>query len=439
MSLAVRGVFWIGVYLAIVAGPLVFALVDAPAGRDFWTEFSVALGFIGMSLMGTQFALVARFRSVAAPFGEDAVVQFHRQMSYVATLFIIAHPVILFVADTELLSLLNVLEAPPRARFAVASVLLLVLVMVTSIWKSRLGLSYETWHVLHVLLPPLAVVTALVHMILVDHYLDSPWKRVLWAVMTAAFVGLLAWVRILRPLQRRRHPWEVVSVAPRQGGVSTVTLRPVGHDGFAFAAGQFGWLFVDRSPFALTSHPFSFSGSAERADGTVEMSIKAVGDFTSTVHTLQPGSRAYLDGPHGVFTIDRNEGPGFVLVAGGIGVAPLLSMLRTARVRGDRRPFLLFYANRRFEDAAFTEELDELVDHLDLEVVHVVQEPPDGWAGETGFVDDELLRRRLPERYERLQHFICGPPPMMDALEDSLSRIGVPAERIHSERLSFVS
>lgn len=117
MSLAVRGVFWTGIYIAVVAGPLVFALVDAPAGRGFWIEFSVALGFIGLSLMGMQFALVARFRSVAAPFGEDAVIQFHRQMAYVATIFVVAHPVILFVADIELLALLNVFEAPWRARF----------------------------------------------------------------------------------------------------------------------------------------------------------------------------------------------------------------------------------------------------------------------------------------------------------------------------------
>ena len=439
MSLAVRGVFWITLYLAVVAGPLVFALVDAPQGRDFWTEFSVALGFIGLSLMGMQFVLVARFRSVAAPFGEDAVIQFHRQMSYVATAFVLAHPVILFVTRTELLALLNFLQAPWRARFAVVSVLLLVVLMVSSIWRRRLRLSYEAWQFLHAVVSTLAVLTALVHMFLVDHYLDTLWKQLLWGAMTAGFVGLLVWVRVLRPRQRRRRPWEVVSVVPQRGEVSTVTLGPVGHDGFDFAPGQFVWLFVNRSPYAVTAHPFSLSGSAERDDGAVEVSIKAVGDFTGTVRDIAPGTTAYLDGPHGVFTPDRNEGPGFVLVGGGIGIAPLLSMLRTARDREDRRPFLLFYANRRVQDAAYLEELDELSGPLDLEVVHVVEDPPDGWSGETGRIDDELLRRRLPARFERLQYFICGPPPMMDALEDALTRLGVRAERIHSERLVFVT
>ncbi|GAA4845571.1 hypothetical protein GCM10025787_29590 [Saccharopolyspora rosea] len=169
------------------------------------------------------------------------------------------------------------------------------------------------------------------------------------------------------------------------------------------------------------------------------MSIKAVGDFTRTVHVLEPGDRAYLDGPHGVFTPDRYEGPGFVLIGGGIGIAPLLSMLRTARDRGDPRPFVLFYANRRFENAAFVQGLDELSGHLHVEVIHVVQDSPADWMGEAGFIDEELLRRRLPTRFERFQHFICGPPPMMDALEDALTDLGVPPDRIHSERLSFIS
>lgn len=128
-----------------------------------------------------------------------------------------------------------------------------------------------------------------------------------------------------------------------------------------------------------------------------------------------------------------------MLIGGGIGITALLSMLRTARDRGDRRPYVLFYANRRFEDAAFVEELEELGTQLHLDTIHVVQEPPENWAGETGLVDDELLRRWLPARFESFQYFICGPPPMMDALEDALGRLGVPAERIHSERFSFVS
>lgn len=91
MALVARGVAWVGLYLAVAAGPLVFAVVGPNSpGRGFWTEFSIALGFVGMPMLGMQFALVARFQAVAAPFGEDALIQFHRQISYVALVFILA-------------------------------------------------------------------------------------------------------------------------------------------------------------------------------------------------------------------------------------------------------------------------------------------------------------------------------------------------------------
>lgn len=220
--------------------------------------------------------------------------------------------------------------------------------------------------------------------------------------------------------------------------MTTLNLRPLGHSGLQFAPGQFAWFTIGRSPFSLAEHPFSFASSAERGPD-VSISIKALGDFTSTVSGLRPGTRAYIDGPHGDFSIDRNEGPGFVFIAGGAGITGLLSMLRTMADRGDVRPVLLFYANRDADSVAFRGDLDELRQRLDLRIVHVLENAPaDGYAAETGYVTGELLRRHLPSGYQRLQYFVCGPPPMMDAVEAELLRLGVPAERVHTERFSFV-
>ncbi len=71
MRLAAGAVFWILVYLAVAVAPLAFALIDLEPGRGLAVNFSVALGFVGLSMMGLQFALVARFQRVAAPFGID--------------------------------------------------------------------------------------------------------------------------------------------------------------------------------------------------------------------------------------------------------------------------------------------------------------------------------------------------------------------------------
>ncbi|WP_227981287.1 ferredoxin reductase family protein [Nocardia spumae] len=438
MSLVARGLGWFGLYLAVAVVPLVFAVigVNAPS-RGFWTEFSVALGFVGMSMLGMQFALVARFRAIAAPFGEDALVQFHRQISFVALAFVLAHPILLQFAGTDIVGLLDLTQAPPRARFAVASTVLLVIVVATSVWRRRLRIGYEIWQIAHGLLSVLVVAFALAHMLLVGYYLDQIWKKWLWALMTVALVTLLVWVRVVQPLLRLRRPWRITRVTAERGNAHTLTVAPDGHRGFRFAPGQFGWLVVDRSPFSVTAHPFSFSSSAERV-GSVEVTVKALGDFTATVGDIRPGTRAWLDGPHGVFSPDRNEGPGFVLIAGGVGITPMVSILRTMADREDRRPVLLLYATRSLADATLADELPPLAQRLDLTIVHILERPGPDWSGERGFIDRAVLSRHLPRRYERLQYFICGPAPMVTAVEDALAAERVPADRVHTERFDFV-
>jgi hypothetical protein len=253
-SLAIRGVFWVGIYLAVAAAPLVFALLgDTPPGRDFLTDFSVALGFVGLSMMGLQFALVAPLpvggralrrgrRGPVPPPGLLRRHRFHPLPSGPAGAGRRRHP-----------AALQRLEAPWRARLAVASVLCLLAVMATSIWRCRLRLRYEVWQAAHGLLSTASVLFALAHIYLVGYYVDTAWKTALWAVMTAAFLGLLVWVRLVRPWRRRRRPWEVERVRPERGDVSTLALRPLGHRGLQFAPGQFAWLMVNRSPFGLTA------------------------------------------------------------------------------------------------------------------------------------------------------------------------------------------
>ncbi|WP_063058467.1 ferredoxin reductase family protein [Nocardia sienata] len=438
MSVVIRGIGWITLYVAVAVVPLIFAVIGpVEGGRGFWVEFSVALGFVGMSMLGAQFALVARFRAVAAPFGEDALVQFHRQVSYVALAFVLAHPILLQIGGVDTVALLNLAEAPWRARCAVASTVLLLVVVATSVWRRRLRIRYEVWQLAHGVLSVAVVALALAHMLLVGYYLDALWKVWLWTVMTLALVGLLVWVRVLAPIRRLRRPWRVEQNTAERGDARTLILTPAGHDGLRFAPGQFGWLTVGRSPFAVTAHPFSFSSSVEDPD-RVEITIKALGDFSSTVGDIAPGTHAFLDGPHGVFSPDRHEGPGFVLIAGGVGITPMVSMLRTMADRGDRRPFLLIYAVRTMVEQTFGDDIRALSRSLDLTTVPVPQDPPPEWEGENGFVDRALLQRHLPDRYRHRQFFICGPTPMVTAMEDALAALGVPADRVHTERFTFV-
>jgi predicted ferric reductase len=292
------------------------------------------------------------------------------------------------------LTLSNALHAPLLVWFGMAALSALVVLIVTSVWRRRLRLSYEAWHTLHTVLALVLVVGALGHVFFVDEYVSSLWKQILWALMSAAFVALLVWVRLIKPRRALARPWRLERVEAERGETTTLALRPPPAAEFRFEPGQFGWFAIGRSPFSLTQHPFSFSSSAERDE--VELAVKARGDFTSRVSELEPGTTVYVDGPHGVFSIDQDEGPGFGLIAGGVGIAGLISMLRTMADRKDVRPAILFYANGEWDGVPYREELERLKDRLNLTVVHVLERPSEDWAGETGYVTSEVLARHLP-------------------------------------------
>ena len=246
------------------------------------------------------------------------------------------------------------------------------------------------------MLAVLGLTFALVHIELVGWYVDLPWKRLLWAAMTLAVVCLLLYVRFVVPLRLLRLPWVVDEVVGERGRPWTLVLRPAGHPGMKFLPGQFAWLRIGRSPFAIEDHPFSFSSSAEDGE-RIAMTIKEAGDFTAGVGALTAGTPAYVDGPHGAFSIDRYEGKGCVFVAGGVGITPVMSMLRTLADRGDARPQLLVFGASRWEDVTFREELEALRARLDLRIVYVLSEGAGRRRGARGRISGELLADHLPD------------------------------------------
>ncbi len=429
MNRAITGVFWIALFLTVVLLPVwLMLLPPVPSGRPFWLEFSVALGFFGLTQIAVQFVLIARFKSVTAPYGIDVILQFHRQLAVVAIAAVVAHPLIIVLDNPSRLKLLNPLGGNWASRFALLSVLALLAIAVTTIYREKLKINYEYWRLSHLLLGVTAVVFAQLHVSLAGLYTNTLWKQAIW-------IGLVIYLRILKPIWQRGSEWRVAEVRPERGNTCTLVLEPVDHPGMSFMPGQFAWLKLG-STFTLEEHPFSFSSSAERQN-RVEFGIKALGDFSGSIKDVPPGTRASLDGPHGAFCIDRYPAVGFVLIAGGVGITPMMSFLHTMADRRDPRPVVLFYADRGWEGIAYREELDRLQKHLKLEVIYVLQDPPEGWEGERGFISQEMLQKRLPKELIHRNFFICGPPRMMEAVHDALRAQGVRQEHIHMEQFNL--
>jgi len=434
------GAFWLVVYLALVLAPLFVLLVGpTPPRAGFTWDLSMALGFAGLAMMGVQFLLTARFRRATAPYGIDVIYYFHRYLGVVALAIVLAHPALLWLVHPAIGLLLDPTAAPWHITAGVFSLAALVVLAGTSLWRRPLRIHYDEWRIGHSLLAVAAVALALLHVEGVGYYVASPWKRALWTAIAVSWLAVLGYVRLLRPWRLLRTPYRVVDVVAERGDAWTLAVEPLGHRGFGFQPGQFAWVTLRSSPFAMKEHPFSFSSSPVRSGGRLEFTIKELGDFTRTIKDVPRGAIAYVDGPYGGFSIDRHPAaPGYVLIAGGIGIAPIMSMLRALADREDRRPVLLLYAYRRWERMTFREALEGLQARLDLRVVHVLGEPPEDWRGERGWITRETLERHLPDERARVHYFVCGPEAMRQAMEELLWQLGVPLRRVHSELFDLV-
>ena len=437
MNRTVFGVLWLVGYLLVVLAPILLMLVPpVPSGRSFWVEMGVALGFVGLTQIGIQFVLIARFKPLTYPYGIDVVLKYHKQIAVVATLFVLIHPVLILIEHPSRVALLNPFGGTYASKAGLAAVILLIGMIVTSVWREKLKINYEAWRVIHTVLGVLILVFSQVHISLAGLYINTFWKQVVWILSSVCLVSLIVYLRLLKPYLQKRRPWRVTKVRPEGGESVDIDIEAVGHEGIKFHPGQFAWIKVGDTPFTVEEHPYSFAGSAEHRT-KLSFGVKALGDFSKRLQQLEEGTTVYIDGPHGAFSIDRNQAPGYVFIAGGVGITPMMSFLNTMADRKDPRPVILIYSTNEEHELAYREEIESLKEHLDLETVYVLDEPPHDWAAEEGKVTGELLERRLPkERFTR-RFFICGPGGMMAAVQEALLEHGVPQSHIHLEKFAL--
>lgn len=433
MQRRTKQLFWIFIYFVLILAPLLVLLLGPqPGGRTFWRELTAALGFAGLSLMGIQFIPTARLPFLGDVFPADTLYVFHHRLSIAAFVLTLAHPLVLFVQNPYTLLLLNVFTAPWRARAGVAAVLVLIALVITSVRRVALGLNYENWRLLHDVFSVAVIGFALYHILNVNYYTSVPLQRWLIIGLGLLWGALIVYIRVIKPWALLRRPYKVVDVIEERGKTWSLILEPVGHDGLTFKAGQVAWLSVGHSPFRIEEHPFSFASSAERPE-QLGFAIKELGDFTSTIGDTPLGTTVYVDGPYGTFDLHTEPATGLILIAGGIGSAPIMSMLRTLADRGDERRIQFFYGNPTWDEIIFREELETLQQRLNLEVIHVLERPEDDWEGASGFINRDVLSHLLCDEFRTCTFFVCGPIPMIEAVQNALEEMAVSRGQLRSQ------
>lgn len=429
-------------YLAIALAPLAIAYAQGLRPRPFRDELASGLALVGFAMLLMEFLLSGRFRTVSGHVGIDLTMRFHQLVARSLTIFILIHP---FLYATPLrpaapwdVGRLQSLGLDSASLITgIAAWVLLPLLVITSICRDQLPYRYETWRLAHGAGALLIAVFGAHHAVEAGRYSAYPALEAFWIVLAGLAVAMMGYIYLYTPWRLARAPYRVVSVEKRALKTWEVTIEPARGAAMDFEPGQFAWLTLDRSPYSIREHPFSMSSCpADRP--RISFTIKEAGDFTQQVGSTKIGSVAYLDGPHGNLTLVDREGEGLAFIAGGVGLAPIMSILRQLRAQGEPRPIRLIYGNRCAEQILYGEELEAMQRDLDLRLHHVLAEPPAGWHGVTGQLGETTLRSLLGfDGRARWLYFVCGPAPMIESVEDSLGKIGIPMGQIVSEKFSY--
>jgi predicted ferric reductase len=244
-----------------------------------------------------------------------------------------------------------------------------------------------------------------------------------WSYVAVGGVGLAFYLyrELLARHLAQTHDYEVSSVAPIDDAAFEIWLRPLG-DRFAFRPGQFALVNLEARD-GWHRHPFTIaSGPQERE---VRITVRALGDFTSSIGELvEPGMPAVISSPQGHFDFTRGtEHQDWI--AGGIGVAPMLSWLRSARPGELPHRVDFFYTARG--PAPLADEVAHLAEHHDELHLHLVDTETDPRLTAAHVLEVVGVEPR------RLSAFLCGPERMVSGLQRDLVRARVKPANVHRE------
>lgn len=203
--------------------------------------------------------------------------------------------------------------------------------------------------------------------------------------------------------------------------------------GLEYLPGQFFNLTIPKDDQQWLRHHFSFSSSP--TEPFIEVTTRMTGsEFKDALDGLLPGTIVEVSGPEGDF-IAREEMGKIAFVVGGIGVTPARSTVRWAADTHSALDIVVVYANRDSASTAFKEELDSLTSER-IRVVHILDQPEEGWAGLKGRIDAGVIRAQVADWRERC-FFVCGPPGMVDAIAAMLAgEVGVAEDRLMIEHFT---
>jgi predicted ferric reductase len=406
------------------AGPLTTQFESFPVTLESLANIAALAGTAAFAI---NVVIGSRLRPAVRLFGGiDRMYAAHRMLGAYALGLVTAHACLVAASkgwDSSTAPLELYLPAAGWAIFVGTIALVGMVVALGLTFFARLR--HETFVIVQKTLGLIFVISA-VHVFGVSKTRSSLPLTICLAALASAAVAAFLYRSVLGRFLVRRYPYAVAHVNRLDESVVEIRLSPQ-HGRLEFLPGQFVFVSFAGDAVSDDAHPFSIASPPHGE--TLDIVVKALGDYTTALIHLRRGTAAKLEGPYGAFSYLNVDSTQQIWIAGGIGVTPFLSMARSIDPGTYEIDF--YYCTERAEHAHFLDELFEISDRdLRLRVIPIRKAS----LGHISAKDIQGVTRNI----EHQAILMCGPPEMIRNLRTQFSEIGVPRNRIYFEDFSFL-
>lgn len=430
---------WIVLLTFLVGVPLLSWSYHAPFKEALSSSYIAyklvgqLAGIVGVQLFAFSLILSGRLHSIEKLFGGlDKLYVIHHRVGVIAFSFLAAHPIILafqYASSSfeDVAAFLSPFSATGPVLFGMFSILLMLILIGLTFYGVMFN--YPKLKLAHRFLGG-AFFLGFLHVLFIPSSLNNDIVLKSFLLVTSALgLTIFCYRTLLGSWLVPRMRYTVSKITNLAGGVTEITLTASSIK-MRHLPGQFGMLAFTHSPTVPNEeHPFTISSPGNTDE--LRFSIKGLGDYTKLLPNLLVGDTALVEGPFGEFSYLYGKEKQ-VWVAGGIGITPFVSMAEHMLTL-DTLPYTidLFYSVRTEAEGAYKELFTALQTKHPSFTFHYM--PSDT----QGYITGELLLHEIEDLLLR-DIFVCGPPPLMAALNGQLREINVPKKSIRMERFALL-
>lgn len=416
--------------------PLIFVLYSTSPTKYEYIKYLIPmiLGSIAYVYMIGQLVLSSRIKVIDKIFGLDKIMRFHGLIAILAIITIYVHKFIMedIYGENEIgdlaFNLFLIVIGLSIIFFTNIKIFTKIKNKIKKIFNYDINLIFHNLSIL-------AVILMFLH---VQNSANAKKSVLVQGVYTAYFImgiTLYLYHKFIKVYILSKKAFIVKEIIKENDSIRTIVLKAKNDKIFSYKPGQFAFIrFIGYK--TKEQHPFTISSSPINGED-IRFTVKNLGDFSKDLDKVKLNSIALIDAPYGIFSYKNNIEDNLVFIAGGIGITPFMSMLKTLSIEKSKRNVTIFWGVNSKQDIIFENEFKNIKKNLDnLKFVPIISNSDDYIEAEKGYFTDEIFKKYV-NNIDNKGFYICGPEILLNKSIKILKDNNVKNQNIYYEKFSL--